>query len=85
MRLRPRTRLRAARLGRYPSAATAWCTRWRTSALTCGSPLITRDTVFWETPAARATSIATTGRVFGATALSVMRVPPFRPRCRMTT
>ena len=53
------TRARAAVFGRYPSSRTAASTRSRTSGRTCGASLMTRETVFCETPAARATSIIT--------------------------
>src|SRR6266540_2373336 len=59
------TRLRAARLGTYPSLATARSTWARTSALTRGEPLTTRDTVARETPASAATC-SSVGGVPGA-------------------
>src|SRR4029450_4464743 len=49
------TRLRAARLGTYPSLATARSTWALASGLTLGEPLTTRDTVARDTPARAAT------------------------------
>ena len=43
-----------------PGRAISRRTRSRISGLTCGSPLTTRETVFWETPALRATSVIET-------------------------
>src|SRR6187401_484708 len=69
--LRRVTRLRAARLGTYPRRSMAFSTERRTSGLTCGDPLTTRETVALETPATRATSsrvatgLAETGSSWG--------------------
>src|SRR5690606_18928493 len=49
------TSARAAGLGTYPSSAIAFSTAWRARGLTCGEPLITRDTVPRPTPARAAT------------------------------
>src|SRR5690606_9326335 len=49
-------RLRADGLGRYPSISTAARMRSRISFRTFGSLLSTRETVFGDTPASRATS-----------------------------
>ena len=49
-------RLRAMRLGRYPSRSAAATTALRERALTFGESRITRLTSARETPAARATS-----------------------------
>src|SRR4051812_38188409 len=46
---------RAARFGTYPSLPMADSTASLTSGDTRGEPLITRDTVAWDTPAAAAT------------------------------
>ena len=50
------TRLRAATFGTYPVSAIARCTAFRISGATDAAPLITRETVARETPAAAATS-----------------------------
>ncbi len=52
----PRRRARAALLGRYPSSRMASRTCRRVSSVTPGKPLETRETVWEETPARRATS-----------------------------
>src|SRR5579875_90238 len=52
----PPARARAARLGRNPSPAMASSTSWRVEALTLGLSFMTLETVWYETPAARATS-----------------------------
>src|SRR5689334_21277170 len=49
------TRVRAATFGTYPVSAIARCTVSRILESTVGAPLITRETVARETPAARAT------------------------------
>ena len=54
--LRRVTRLRAARLGTYPSSTIAASTARRMSGLTLGEPFTTRETVARETPAREATS-----------------------------
>ena len=59
----PRVQRTRRRFGRYPSSAAAARTRRRTSSLTRGSLFITRETVFWDTPARRATSVAATRRL----------------------
>jgi hypothetical protein len=48
--------IRAARLGRNRSSSIAASTRVRVSSRMLGCPFITRDTVWRETPAIRATS-----------------------------
>src|SRR5699024_7572046 len=53
----PVARARAARLGRYPSCSMAARTRNRVRSRTLGCPLSTRETVWCETPASRATSV----------------------------
>ena len=50
------TRLRAAVFRRYPSSAMAASTFSRVALLTFGWLLMTRETVWWETPATSATS-----------------------------
>ncbi len=55
-RLRPPASARAAARGRYPSSATAAATWSRNCSRTVGSPLMTRETVWCETPARSATS-----------------------------
>src|ERR1039458_1015376 len=59
---RPVTSARAIGLRRYPSCAIASTTRWRVSGRTWRLPLITRDTVWCETPASRPTSDITAAR-----------------------
>src|SRR5579875_711299 len=51
-----RRRLLAVRFGRYPSLPEASRTRATSAGSTVLTPLITRDTVFSETPASAATS-----------------------------
>src|SRR4051812_44933589 len=62
VRVEPVTSARAAVFGRYPSSAMAASTRSRVSGATLGEPLMTRETVWWETPARAATSDMTSGR-----------------------
>lgn len=58
-------RVRAAKLGWYPSCSMTVRTRARVSGLTCLPPLMTRETVPDPTPAKRATSArAGTERLF---------------------
>src|SRR3954454_22470730 len=78
VRVEPVTSARAAVFGRYPSSAIARSTRSRVSGATLGEPLMTRDTVWWETPARAATSDMTSARVVpsGCTGL----LPPGRRR-----
>ena len=65
---RPLTRARAAVFGRYASCSIARSTRSRVSGRIRGEPLITRETVWWETPARRATSCITGARAAAARA-----------------
>lgn len=71
---------RAARFGRNCSASIASSTLWRVVSRKLGWPLMTRDTVWCETPATRATSrmFAERGRrvdaVDGDDAGSVLRI-----------
>ena len=62
--VRPRRRLRAAGFGWYPSSRAIRRTRSRCSSemRPFDLPLITSETVAWETPAARATSWPVTRR-----------------------
>jgi hypothetical protein len=57
---RPRARLRAARLGTYPSSAATSLTRLRVAGSTRPLPLSECDTVVIDTPAAWATSATVT-------------------------
>jgi hypothetical protein len=57
---RPRARLRAVRLGTYPSSAATARTRSRVLASTLPLPLSEWETVVMETPAALATSATVT-------------------------
>ncbi len=59
---RPVTSARATEFGRYPSSSIAASTRLRVSGRTCGLPLMTRETVWCETPASRPTSDITGAR-----------------------
>ena len=59
------TSARATGFGRYSSLRIASSTRWRVAARTCGLSLITRDTVWSDTPASFATSAITTARGLG--------------------
>src|SRR5690606_6459369 len=54
---------RAAVFGLKSSCRIASSTRWRVCGRTWGWSLMTRDTVMWETPARRATSVIADGRV----------------------
>ena len=56
------TSARATGFGRYSSLRIASSTRWRVAALTCGLSLMTRETVWSDTPASLATSAITTAR-----------------------
>jgi hypothetical protein len=58
----PPASARAARLGRNPRASMVARTSSLVDSLTLGWPLMTRDTVWYETPAAAATSLMLTGR-----------------------
>src|SRR5581483_10647244 len=58
---RPWRRLRATRLGWYPSSEMARSTRCRSSSETSGNSLTTFETVRGDTPARRATSPWVTG------------------------
>ncbi|GAA2590129.1 hypothetical protein GCM10010304_38300 [Streptomyces roseoviolaceus] len=62
-RLRPLARARAVALRRKPSSSMAASTRSRVDGRTLGWPLITRETVWYETPAAVATSLMLAGRL----------------------
>jgi len=61
-RASPPRSTRAARLGRNPSSSIACWTTARVEPRTLGWPLMTRDTVWYETPAAAATSRMLAGR-----------------------
>src|SRR3954454_15904469 len=78
VRVEPVTSARAAVFGRYPSSAIARSTRSRVSGATLGEPLMTRDTVWWETPARAATSDMTSARVVPAGCTDLLR-PGRRP------
>ena len=67
------TSARAARLGTYPSSSTAASTASGPSRLTCGEPLITRETVPRPTPARAATS-SSVGRPADRAALARPRI-----------
>ncbi|GAA4971701.1 hypothetical protein GCM10023334_096250 [Nonomuraea thailandensis] len=62
-RARPRLRARAVRLGRKPRLSIAASTAVRVSGRTRGDSFSTRETVWYDTPAAAATS-----RMLGAAA-----------------
>ena len=47
----------AALLRRYPTSAITSSTRARVAELTEGDPVMTRETVWYDTPAIRATSV----------------------------
>lgn len=61
--LRPLARASAVALRRNPSSSMAASTRSRVAGLTLGWRLITRETVWYETPAAVATSLMLAGRL----------------------
>jgi hypothetical protein len=62
-RLRPLARASAVELRLNPSSSMAASTRSRVDGLTLGWSLITRETVWYETPAAVATSLILTERL----------------------
>ncbi len=62
-RLRPLASASAVALRRKPSSSMAASTRSRVAGLTLGWPLMTRETVWYETPAAVATSRMLAGRL----------------------
>src|SRR5262245_43902436 len=64
VRERPVARARAIVFGRYSSFRIAASTRSRVSGRTCGLPLSTPGTVWWDTSASFATSAITAGRRF---------------------
>src|SRR5262245_40693197 len=64
VRERPVASARAIVFGRYSSFRMAAGTRSRVSGRTCGLPLSTRETVWWDTSASFATSAITAGRRF---------------------
>ncbi len=71
------TRARAARFGRYCTCSITSSTRWRVSARSEGESLSTRETVWCDTPARRATS-----RMLGALprGVSVVIIDPVSVR-----
>src|SRR3954454_21554024 len=79
VRVEPVTSARAAVFGRYPSSAIARSTRSRVSGATLGEPLMTRDTVWWDTPARAATSDMTSARVGPAGCTDLLRPGRRRP------
>src|SRR4029077_16471770 len=73
------TRARAAVLGRYPSSAMACSTRAFVAGRILDDPLITRETVWWLTPASRATSAITGLCVMELLIACSLRVGSFAP------
>lgn len=70
---------RAELLGRYPSWSMAFCTFSRVASETSGEWLMTRETVWWLTPASFATSNIE-GRL-----LPALRLPAMPRRLSHTT
>src|SRR5690348_5419714 len=79
-RVRPVAKARAALLRRYPRASMAASTRMRVVGFTPGCLLITRETVWCETPARRATSVIAGPRsAVGLLAPTLTVLPTGRP------
>src|SRR5919201_232994 len=82
--VRSEERLRAIALGTYSSSRIARRTRSRVAGATVSSPLITRETVWCETPARRATSrmvarlASPRGRPLGTARFSAISLPARR-------